>query len=173
MQNPELHAELSRVIESVIEKKASQRQLWREDHITLSWIEALQDSPELRRPAAGAIQVEFKAWKLSGRMEFTHGDVAVLARIRHPETSTCFEGCAFLEAKRSEPTAPFCYRHFNPAQYQRFSGLAAHRYVLYRREAFEEPVPNADDPNKHLVDVLTQMLELGGGGKCGPSREHS
>lgn len=139
MQNPELHAELSRVIESAIARKATQTYRWREDHITLSWLEDLQDSDVLSRPRIGSLYVELAAWKLSGRAETGLGDVAVLARIRYPETSSHYEAGAFLEAKRSDPAAPFRYSYFDERQYLRVAGSLAHRYLFYRREPFATP----------------------------------
>lgn len=67
MRNLGLDRDLHRVIESAIAKKAKQVQRWREDHITLAWLEELQDSAVFSAPAAGSLDIEMAAWKLSGR----------------------------------------------------------------------------------------------------------
>lgn len=175
MQNPELHAELSRVIESAIARKATQDHRWREDHITLSWLEDLQDSNVLSRPRIGSLHVELAAWKLSGQIETQLGDVAVLARIRYPETSNHYEAGAFLEAKRSDPAAPFRYSHFDERQYLRVSGSLAHRYLFYRREPFATSEDSELRYAMELEDageaVLAQLLKRRRGVSTGPFAE--
>jgi hypothetical protein len=95
MRNLKLHRELHRVIESAIAKKAKQVQRWREDHITLAWLEELEDSAVFSAPAAGPLDIQMAAWKLSGRPENVCGDVAVIARIRHPQTASYYQGARF------------------------------------------------------------------------------
>lgn len=158
MRNAELYRCLSLVIESLIARKATQVQRWREDHITLSWLEALTDNEVFKRPAFGSLNVELAAWKLSGREESLCGDVAVIARIRYPVTSTFYQGAAFLEAKRSDPESPFRYSHFNHDQYRRVAKWPAHRYLFYRRRPFAGSMANAGDHPEELESPEERLL---------------
>jgi hypothetical protein len=157
MRNLELHRELHRVIESAIAKKAKQVQRWREDHITLAWLEELEDSAVFSAPAAGPLDIKMATWKLSGRAENMRGDVAVIARIRHPQTSSHYEGAAFLEAKRSDTEPPYKYSSFDASQYQRFKDLSAHRYLFYRRSASRAP-PKLAVEVVNILEVLDDFV---------------
>ncbi len=101
-------SELSSNIQKVVDQILSQCPDcdWQEDLLTFKVIEALRNVlaeyklPNVESPFDGA-KFDFEAYKLTGKAEQTHGDIAVIITRLFPDKVKPVSGVAFYEAKAS------------------------------------------------------------------------
>lgn len=97
----ELAGRLENAISDVIAN--TRKNSWEENHLTLKWLEQIVpilDGMEVQS-ASERRQIACEAFKLRGKIETHHGDVAVLVRIAFDDDDE-LKGVGFLEAKRRD-----------------------------------------------------------------------
>lgn len=104
---------------------------WQENYITTEVINAISKGGTYLEWADCPQRTQWKAYKLNGRQEYNHGDIAVIVKIWL--TSTSFvEGVAFYEAKKQyfKDQHPIGFRSLKTDQLLRISKTTPSSQVL-------------------------------------------
>ncbi|MDK2618084.1 hypothetical protein QO218_20435 [Vibrio vulnificus] len=137
-------SELSSNIQEVIDRILSQCPDcdWQEDLLTFKVIEALRyvlseyKLPNIESPFDGA-KFDFEAYKLTGKAEQTHGDIAVIITRLFPDKTKPVSGVAFYEAKASgsHPYETCSFPAFCVQQLRRLvSNTPKLNYLFYNKQ---------------------------------------
>ena len=138
-------SELSSNIQDVVDRILSQCPDcdWQEDLLTFKVIEALRyvladyKLPNIESPLAGA-KFDFEAYKLTGKAEQTHGDIAVIITRMFSDKTKPVSGVAFYEAKASgaHPDETWLFPAFCVQQLRRLvSNTPKLNYLFYNKQS--------------------------------------